>query len=122
MKTLHVYDPAMCCSTGVCGPQVDPVLVRFAADLKWLAAQRVDVQRFSLSQNPAAFAQNEVVRTALADKGDTALPLLIVDGKVGASGRYPDRKELGRWFNLGDTTLPKLSLTPSSSDCCGRKC
>jgi len=112
----------MCCSTGVCGPQVDPVLVRFAADLKWLAAQRVDVQRFNLSQNPAAFAQNETVRAALAEKGDTALPMLIVDGKVVATGRYPERNELGRWFNLVDTTLPKLSLTPSSADCCGGKC
>ncbi len=30
---IQVYDPAMCCSTGVCGPEVDPVLVRFATDL-----------------------------------------------------------------------------------------
>jgi hypothetical protein len=122
MKTLHVYDPAMCCSTGVCGPQVDPALVRFAADLKWLAAQRVDVQRFNLSQNPAAFAQNEVVRTTLAEKGDAALPLLMADGKIVSTGRYPERNELGRWFNLVDTTLPKLSLTPSSGDCCGGQC
>ena len=122
MKTLYVYDPAMCCSTGVCGPQVDSVLVRFAADLKWLAAQRVEVQRFNLSQNPAAFAQNEIVRTTLADKGDAALPLLMVDEEVVATGRYPDRQELGRWFNLVDSTLPKLSLTPKSGDCCRGKC
>jgi hypothetical protein len=122
MKTLHVYDPAMCCSSGVCGPQVEPVLVRFAADLKWLAAQRIDVQRFNLSKNPAAFAQNEVVRRTLAEKGDAALPLLIADGKVVASGRYPERNELGRWFNVVDTSLPKLSLTPASGDCCGGKC
>ncbi|MEI7606377.1 MAG: arsenic metallochaperone ArsD family protein [Rhodospirillaceae bacterium] len=28
----------MCCSTGVCGPEVDPVLVTFAADPKCVAA------------------------------------------------------------------------------------
>ena len=112
----------MCCLTGVCGPQVDPALVRFAADLKWLAAQRIDVQRFNLSHNPAAFAQNEVVRTTLAEKGDAALPLLIVDGKVVATGRYPERNELGRWFNLVDTSLPRLNLTPTSGDYCGGKC
>lgn len=122
MKTLHVYDPAMCCSTGVCGPQIDPNLVRFAADLKWLAAQCVDVQRFNLSQNPAAFAQNEVVRATMVEKGDAALPLLIADGKIVATGRYPERKELGRWFNLVDTSLPKLGLAPASRDCCGGKC
>ena len=27
MKTLEIFDPAMCCSTGVCGVAVDPVLV-----------------------------------------------------------------------------------------------
>jgi hypothetical protein len=41
MERLDIYDPAMCCSTGVCGPQVDPVLVRFAADVKWLQDQGV---------------------------------------------------------------------------------
>jgi hypothetical protein len=40
MKRLDVSDPAMCCSTGVCGPQVDPALVGFAADVKWLQGQR----------------------------------------------------------------------------------
>nr|QTX14232.1 Arsenical resistance operon trans-acting repressor ArsD [Klebsiella pneumoniae] len=29
MKTLTVFDPAMCCSTGVCGSDVDQVLVDF---------------------------------------------------------------------------------------------
>ena len=45
MKTIEVYDPAMCCSTGVCGPEVDPALVAFAADLKWLEGQGVDQRR-----------------------------------------------------------------------------
>jgi hypothetical protein len=31
---LDVFDPAMCCSTGVCGPEVDPQLVQFAADAR----------------------------------------------------------------------------------------
>ena len=123
MNTLAIYDPAMCCSTGICGPQVDPALIRFVADLKWLASNRVDVQRFNLAQSPAAFAANEIVRTALAEKGDAALPLLMANGKVVATGRYPERKELASWFHLVDTTLPKLSLAPSSGDCCsGGKC
>ncbi len=44
MTKLEVYDPAMCCSTGVCGPEVDPALVTFAADLKWVEAQGIAVQ------------------------------------------------------------------------------
>lgn len=119
MITLQVYDPAMCCSTGVCGPSVDPTLVRFAADLKWLSDQRVSVQRHNLSQNPAAFVQNETVKTLLHDRGDAVLPILIADGKVLATGRYPDRDELCKALGLANTTLPRLTLTPQSGDCCG---
>ena len=94
MKRIDVYDPAMCCSTGVCGPQVDPVLVPFAADAKWLQDQGVEVRRFNLSQNPAAFVENEQVKQALTEKGEAALPLLFVEGQVLASGQYPERGQL----------------------------
>ncbi len=100
MKTLQVYDPAMCCSTGVCGPQVDPMLVRFAGDLKWLQEQGVAVQRFSLAQNPAAYVENEVVKAALTEKGEAALPLMLVDGETVASGQYPEREQLAGWCGV----------------------
>jgi AhpD family alkylhydroperoxidase len=107
MKRLDVYDPAMCCSTGICGPQVDPVLVRFTADVKWLQDQGVEVRRFNLSQNPAAFVENELVKQALTEKGEAALPLLLVDGQVLASGKYPDRAQLADALgvNGGATSL-----------------
>jgi thiamine pyrophosphate-dependent acetolactate synthase large subunit-like protein len=100
MKRLDVYDPAMCCSSGVCGPQVDPALVRFAADVKWLQDQGVEVRRFNLSQNPAAFVENEQVRQALTDKGEAALPLLLVGGHAIASGEYPERSCLSDALGL----------------------
>ena len=100
MKRLDVYDPAMCCSTGVCGPTVDPVLVRFAADVKWLQDQGVEVQRFNLSQNPAAFVENEQIKQALTEKGEAALPFLLADGQVLASGHYPERSQLSDALSL----------------------
>jgi AhpD family alkylhydroperoxidase len=107
MKRLDVYDPAMCCSTGVCGPQVDPALVRFAADVKWLQDQGVEVRRFNLSQNPAAFVENELVKQALTEKGEAALPLSLINGRVFASGRYPERAELSQALGLngGESSL-----------------
>lgn len=51
--TIRVFDPAMCCSTGVCGPSVEPDLARFAADLAWLQAQGITVERYNLSSEPA---------------------------------------------------------------------
>ncbi len=92
----------MCCSTGVCGPEVDPKLVRFAADVKWLQEQGVEVQRFNLSQNPAAFVENELVKTALTEKGEAALPLLLAGDQVLASGCYPERDQLRAALSLAN--------------------
>ena len=74
MKTLQVYDPALCCSSGVCGVDVDQTLVDFAADLNWLKQQGVAVTRFNLAQQPLAFAQEAAVKAALDAGGAEALP------------------------------------------------
>ena len=100
MKRIEIYDPAMCCSTGVCGPDVDPKLVQFATDVKWLQEQGVQAVRFNLSQNPAAFVENERVKSALTEKGEAALPLMLVDGQVIASGQYPNRSQLAATMGL----------------------
>lgn len=100
MTTIQVFDPPMCCSTGVCGPTVDPRLARFAADIDWLVGQGADVQRFNLSQQTAAFAQDGAVRSALEKQGEAALPLVKVDGEIRISGEYPSRDEMAEWAGL----------------------
>ncbi len=99
MPKVQVFDPAMCCSTGVCGPVVDPALVRFASDLEWLKESGVEVERFNLSQEPAAFVGNPVVADALRGRTD-ALPLVLVDGKIVAQGSYPERDALAGLVGL----------------------
>jgi AhpD family alkylhydroperoxidase len=94
MIKFQVFDPPMCCSTGVCGPNVDPVLPRFAADLDWLKSQGVEVERFNLAQQPGAFATNELVKRTLADQGNACLPLILADGRIASVGKYPTRGEL----------------------------
>ena len=94
---LQVFDPPMCCSTGVCGPAVDPKLVGFAADLEWLARHGVEVQRFNLSQQPAAFVENAAVKAELARHANDCLPLVLLDGEIMTRGRYPTRPVLA-WF------------------------
>lgn len=103
---VRVFDPAMCCSTGVCGPSVDPQLVRFAADLDWLKSQGAAVQRFNLAQEPAAFVE-DAVRQALETKGEAALPLVMVDGVVKSTGTYPSREQLAQWADVA-TPTPSL--------------
>ena len=100
MTAVHVFDPPMCCSTGVCGPSVDLQLVRFAADLDWLHSQGVAVERFNLSAQPGAFAEDAAVRAALEKDGETALPLVKVDDEVKSSGVYPSRDDLAAWAGL----------------------
>lgn len=91
---IQVFDPPMCCSTGVCGPSVDPELVRFAADLDWLKHQGVDVERNNLAQQAAAFAGTPIVLETLKKHGNECLPLTLADGKVVCQGRYPTRELL----------------------------
>ena len=100
MKSLEVFDPAMCCSTGVCGPSVDPALVRFAALLQQLQERGVRVQRRNLGQEPAAFAANLAVRALLQEKGAAALPAIYADGALLLQGRYPDDVEGANWLIL----------------------
>ena len=120
---IEVFDPAMCCSTGVCGPSVPPALARFAGDLEWLARQGVKVTRYNLTHEPQAFLASEPARTALAERGEQSLPLIFADGEQVSTGRYPVRSELAGWAGV---TLPRRgeSLTMAapasgSGGCCG---
>lgn len=107
MPKVQVFDPAMCCPTGVCGPEVDPALVRFAADLEWLKSNGVEVERFNLSQEPAAFVANAEVAAAMRARDD-ALPLIVVDGKIVSQASYPGR---GALAELVGVSLPKSIYT-----------
>lgn len=119
--TLRVYDPPQCCSTGVCGPDVDPALVQFAADLRALEASGVVVERFNLAQQPEAFLQEPAVVQAVNAVGTSVLPLLVVDGRVVSHGRYPSRAELGALVHAEPEPVVSLDVAPCcgpSSSCC----
>jgi hypothetical protein len=93
---LDVFDPAMCCTTGVCGPDLDPRLVQFAADAQWLTARGITVRRYNLSREPTAFSGDPLVRRTLQAEGIGCLPLGIAEGAVIFRGGYPDRATLAR--------------------------
>lgn len=100
MDTLQIYDPAMCCSTGVCGPDVDPELANFAALLSQLQQRGVKVERYNLGQQPIAFVQNAQVKTLLEREGVEALPAIFHNGELLLKGRHPTRGERGEWIRL----------------------
>ena len=90
----------MCCSSGACGPAVNPVLPQFAADLDWLKSQGVKVERYGLSQQPNAFAETDAVQRALSSEGTNCLPLVLVNGQIVSCGTYPIREELASFAGL----------------------
>ncbi|HLO76787.1 MAG TPA: arsenite efflux transporter metallochaperone ArsD [Magnetospirillum sp.] len=120
MKKLEVYDPAMCCSTGVCGPDVDPVLVTFAADLKWVADQGVAVQRYNLGSEPQAFAANPAV-IAEMQAGMERLPIIAIDGAIVSTGVYLTRDQLAAKLGLA-AAKPKVTVKAGGSCCSGSGC
>jgi len=124
VKAIQIYDPALCCSSGVCGVDVDQALVSLAADLDWAKQHGVAIERFNLAQQPMDFAQNATVRAFLERSGAEALPLVLVDGEVALAGRYPNRAELTRWAGLAALAgAPVLAeVAPAGSCCSGGKC
>lgn len=118
MKSLDVYDPAMCCSTGVCGPDVDPVLVAFAADLAWVAGRGVTVRRHNLGQEPQAFAANPAVLREM-EAGLDRLPVIAVDGRIVSTGSYLTRDQLAHKLGLAVSDEPGApACCPPKSGCC----
>ncbi len=119
MKSIQVFDPALCCSTGVCGVDVDQALVSFSADVDWAKQNGAQVERFNLAQQPMAFAENSIVKGFLERSGQEALPLILVDGEVALAGRYPNRTELARWAGI---TPAAAESKPAKSCCSGTGC
>jgi len=117
MTPIQVFDPALCCSTGVCGVDVDQQLVGFSADVDWAKQNGAKIERFNLAQEPLAFAETPVVKGFLERSGAEALPLILVDGEVALAGRYPNRAELARWAGI-----VQAEEKPESSCCSGSKC
>lgn len=119
MKKLEIFDPAMCCSTGVCGVDVDPVLVQFATDLQWTGEQGVEVKRYNLGQEPQAFAANPAVLKEM-EAGMDRLPIIAVDGQIVATGVYLSRAQLAQKLGiaLAREDKPRIKI---GSGCCNPK-
>lgn len=124
MRTIRVYEPALCCSTGVCGPDVDQGLVDFTADLNHLKGLGADIERHNLANDPGAFVASDPVRSFLELVGSAGLPMTVVDGVTVMTGGYPTRPQLLAYTGLGTSvTAPEgatqLGIVEDTSSCCG---
>ncbi len=91
---LEIYEPALCCSTGVCGPEPDQKLIDLQNTINLLKKAGVEVQRFAINQSPLAFTKNETVKSFIKENGPGKLPLTLLDGEIIRSGTYPSLEEL----------------------------
>ncbi|WP_086981292.1 arsenite efflux transporter metallochaperone ArsD [Vibrio aphrogenes] len=115
-KVLEIYDPALCCSSGVCGVDADQVLIQFSADIDWLKQQGIEVKRFNLAQEPMAFANQAVIKDFLQQQGADKLPAILLGGQIKMSNQYPSRQELATWFGL--TVINQGAEPQAQSNCC----
>lgn len=93
MRKMEIFDPAMCCSTGVCGPSVDKNLLRVATLLSRLEKHGIKVQRHNLTSDPKSYVDNRKVNKLLLDNGVDILPITIVDGEIVKTKEYPTNGE-----------------------------
>jgi len=121
---IEIYDPAMCCSTGVCGPSVDPELVRIQEALRQIQNQAPDVQvsRYGLSADPQVFVSSTAVAELLKSEGPECLPLVFVDGMIFSKGHYPSNKQFQAILKKAGLDVTLAEKKKSSSCCGGSSC
>lgn len=114
MKKMSIYEPAMCCETGLCGVNVDPELLRISTVLNTLKQEGIVIERYNLNNAPMEFVKNHIVNQYVNEKGVDGLPVVVVDGKIVLEGRYPANDEILNFLKLpADVLLPK-----GATSCC----
>ena len=124
MKKMIIFDPAMCCSTGVCGPSVDPQLLRVSTVLNKLKNKGIIVKRYNLTNNPQAFVDNTTINQLLNSDGVDVLPVTILDGKVVKTKTYPTNEEFSKMLDIPEEYLKtKIQIKAKAKGCgCGDGC
>lgn len=113
MKTIQIFDPAMCCPTGLCGPSIDPELLRMSFVMKNLEKVNYPIKRFNLTNDTDQFIANAQVQKLLTEQGPTVLPIIIVEDEVVLTGKYPSNEQLEQWTEIPAAELvqkPRIRL------------
>ena len=120
MPSISVYEPPGCCSSGVCGVEMEESMTGFAVALKWAEKQGVEVARYNLGTQPGAFVENTQVKDALDSDGMDCLPLVMADNKIISKGVYLSKKELVEKAGIesSEALAEELEAVPEPS-CCG---
>jgi hypothetical protein len=106
MKKIEIFDPAMCCPTGLCGTNISTELMRIAVVIETLKKQGIMVTRHNLRDEPQVYVTNLVVNDYLQKYGAEALPITLVDGEVAVSKTYPTTRQMSEWSGVNLEFIP----------------
>ncbi|WP_283607002.1 arsenite efflux transporter metallochaperone ArsD [Faecalispora anaeroviscerum] len=109
MKKMKIFEPAMCCSTGLCGVGVDPELLRISTVLNTLKNSGIAVERYNLTSAPMEFVNNKAVNAFINAHGPEGLPVVTVNDEMAVTGRYPTNEEFTQLLGLPNGILEEQS-------------
>ncbi|EAC4394140.1 arsenic metallochaperone ArsD family protein [Listeria monocytogenes] len=116
MKKLELFEPAMCCSTGVCGPSVDEELLMVTSVFETFEGlDSIEASRHNLTSDPDAFVNHPTILKLLQEKGNDILPVTLLDGEVVKEAAYPTLEEFGKYAEVQFVT----QAAKNSGGCCG---
>ena len=93
-KILEIFDPPMCCPTGLCGPVLDQTLLDVSEMIFALQSKGFAVKRYQMASDPNAFLNNEAVMQLVREQQMSALPVIVINGQIIKSGSYPTLAEI----------------------------
>lgn len=109
---VAVFDPPLCCPSGMCGPTIDQTLVDLNEALQELRGEGLHVERYEMTTSPQAFLGNADVVRLMREQQMAALPLTVVRGQVVKVGAYPSLTELRAALN-GHNSPPATAVSRS---------
>ena len=91
---VELFDPPLCCPTGLCGPVLDTTLVDLNEAIITLQAEGRTVVRRQMAAEPQAFMKNADVYRLIRERQLAVLPITVVHGQVVKTDAYPSLAEL----------------------------
>ncbi len=91
---VELFDPPLCCPTGLCGPVLDTTLVDLGEACITLQAEGHTVVRHMMTAEPQAFMRNRDVFELIRARQLDVLPITVVRGVVVKTDAYPSLDEL----------------------------
>lgn len=94
-----VYEGALCCPSGVCGPEPDKTIINFNEMIRNLADnEQINITRVSMSFDMDRFLQEPLIFGRIRENGPAVLPITMVDGKIILEKKYPVLDDLQHFF------------------------